>query len=70
MGEGNSSNQKVDETQGFQCLGHSNWTICIPLNPFCSGNFLQQNGLDELQMVQFEWLRHQNLPVLSNFEVG
>ena len=21
------------------CLGHSNWTICIPLNPFCSGIF-------------------------------
>ena len=30
---------KLDETEGFQCLGHSNWTICIPLNPFCYGNF-------------------------------
>ena len=30
---------KLDETEGFQCLGHSNWTICIPLNPFCSRNF-------------------------------
>ena len=23
---------------GFQCLGHSNWTICITLNPFSSRN--------------------------------
>ena len=30
---------KVDETEGFKCLGHSNWTICIPLSPFCPGNF-------------------------------
>ena len=30
---------KLDETEGFQCLRHSNWTICIPLNPFCSENF-------------------------------
>ena len=29
----------MDETGGFECLGHSNWTICIPLSPFCSGNF-------------------------------
>ena len=31
---------KLDETGGFQCLGHSNWTICSPLNPFCSKTFL------------------------------
>ena len=30
---------KMEETEGFQCLGHSNWTICIPLNPCCSENF-------------------------------
>ena len=30
---------KLDMTEGFQCLGHSNWTIFIPLNLFCSGNF-------------------------------
>ena len=29
----------MDETDGFQCLGYSNWPICIPLNPFCSGKF-------------------------------
>ena len=29
----------MDETEGFQCLGHSNWTICIPLNPICSETF-------------------------------
>ena len=23
----------------LKCLGQSNWTICIPLNPFCPGNF-------------------------------
>ena len=27
---------KVDETQGFQYLGHSKWTICSLLNWFCS----------------------------------
>ena len=26
-------------TQGFQCLGHSNWTICSPSSQFCSGIF-------------------------------
>ena len=31
--------KKVDETAGFQYLGHSNWTSCIPLNHFCSGYF-------------------------------
>ena len=31
---------EMDEAEErFQCLGHSNWTICIPLSPFCSGNF-------------------------------
>ena len=29
----------LSETQGFQCLGHSNWTICSPLSQFCSENF-------------------------------
>ena len=26
---------KQNETGVFQCLGHSNWTICIPLSHFC-----------------------------------
>ena len=30
---------KLIEIVGFQCLGHSNWTICITLSPFCSENF-------------------------------
>ena len=29
---------KVDEVEDFQCLGHSNWTICLSFSPFCSGN--------------------------------
>ena len=29
----------LDETEGFQCLGHSNWTTCSPLSPFCSEIF-------------------------------
>ena len=37
MGKGNSP--KLNETVDFQCLGHSNWTICITLSPFCSENF-------------------------------
>ena len=30
---------KLNETRGFQCLGHSNWTICSPLSPFCPRKF-------------------------------
>ena len=33
--KGNFSTPKLDETEGFQCLGHSNWTICSPLSHFC-----------------------------------
>ena len=28
-----------DETEGLQCLGHSNWTNCSPLSQFCSEIF-------------------------------
>ena len=28
-----------NETGGFGCLGHSNWTICCPLSLFCFSNF-------------------------------
>ena len=33
--KGNYPNPKLDETEGFQCLGHSNWTICSPSSHFC-----------------------------------
>ena len=33
------SGTQVHETQGFWCLGHSNWTICSILSQFCSLNF-------------------------------
>ena len=29
----------MDKTEGFGCLGHSNWTICSLLSHFCSHNF-------------------------------
>ena len=29
----------LDETEGIQCLGPSNWTTCSPLSHFCSGKF-------------------------------
>ena len=29
----------MERTDGFQCLGHSNWTICTLLSQFCSPNF-------------------------------
>ena len=29
----------MDKTEGFQCLGHSNWTLCSLLSQFCSPNF-------------------------------
>ena len=37
MRKWNSS--EMDETQGFQYLGHSNWTICSLLSQFCFPNF-------------------------------
>ena len=30
---------EMDDTHGFECLGHSNWTICCLLSQFCSHNF-------------------------------
>merc|ERR1739842_188579 len=29
----------MDGTEGFQCLWHSNWTICSPLSPYCTEIF-------------------------------
>ena len=29
----------MDQTEGFQCLGHSNWIICSPLSQFCFPKF-------------------------------
>ena len=29
----------MNKTEGFECLGHSNWTICSPSSPFCLSNF-------------------------------
>ena len=37
MRKWNSPN--LSKTKVFQCLGHSNWTICSPLSPICSVNF-------------------------------
>ena len=43
MGKWNSPNLSV--TQGFECLGHSNWTICSLLSQFCSLNFPTSTSL-------------------------
>ena len=40
----NSPTAKFGKTEGFQCLGHSNWTICSLLSPFCSGIFHLHTG--------------------------
>ena len=37
MGKGNS--WKVNETKGFQYLGHSNWTVCHLISWFCPKTF-------------------------------
>ena len=37
MRKWNSPN--LSEAHGFECLGHSNWTICSLLSPFCSEHF-------------------------------
>ena len=39
MGKGVYPTSKLDETEGFHCLGNSNWTICSPLRPFCPKRF-------------------------------
>ena len=31
---------KLNETMGFECLGHPNWTICSPLHLSLFENFL------------------------------
>ena len=37
MGKGKTP--EMDESQGLQCPGHSNWTICSLFSQFCSPNF-------------------------------
>ena len=37
--EGILPTSKLNEIEGFQYLGHSNWTNCSPLSHFCSENF-------------------------------
>ena len=37
----NHTTPKLDETKGFQCLEHSNWTICSLLSQFCFQTFFQ-----------------------------
>ena len=39
MEKGIHTTSKLNETEGFQYLGHSNWTICSPLSHFCSDIF-------------------------------
>ena len=39
MGRGNFLTPEMGETEVFECLGHSNWTICSTLSPFCSKIF-------------------------------
>ena len=35
----NLTTPNMDDTNGFQCLGPSNWTICSPLSQFCPEHF-------------------------------
>ena len=37
--ESNAENGKIECDKGFQCLGHTYWTICSLLIQFCSTNF-------------------------------
>ena len=39
MGKGNHPTPELNERGNFECLGHSNWTICSPLSHFCSDIF-------------------------------
>ena len=39
MDNGDHPTQELNESGNFECLGHSNWTICSPLSPFCSESF-------------------------------
>ena len=55
MGKGNPPS--IDETEGFQCLGHSNWTICSPLSLFCSENFQLFHLYIERPILIYPWQR-------------
>ena len=37
--EGHIPTPQLNKTEGFQCLGHSNWTICTLLSQFYFPNF-------------------------------
>ena len=39
MEKGILPTSEMDDTHEFDCLGHSNWTICSLLSQFCSLNF-------------------------------
>ena len=64
----------MDETEGFQCLGHSNWTICSPLSQFCSeifqtfdfhtpeANFFIPQEEGKLEFSQPEWDTRDSVP--------
>ena len=54
---GKGNHPKVNETQGFQYLGHSNWTICSLLNIFvrkCFHLFTFHNGRSNFFLPQRE----------------
>ena len=63
---------KMELTQGFQCLGHSKWTICSLLSQFCLENFPTLNfytGECQFLITPCNWkwekLIHQNIPIKS-----
>ena len=37
--EGILPTSKLDDVEGFQCQGHSNWTICSLISHFCPDIF-------------------------------
>ena len=39
IGKGIYQTSKLNDTEEIRCLGHSNWTICSPLSPFCPKRF-------------------------------
>ena len=54
---------KMDKTESFQCLGHSNWTICSLLCQFCSPDFQTFSPL--------YWEANSYYPVFSlQFHIG
>ena len=61
---------EMDETEGFECLGHFNWTICSSFSPAGGGGLLMKQRIliiQENEFIEFSLDEHSSLGPISNF---